>query len=95
MDKIKPYVILKVIIGHDNSSNLEGKDMKYLKDRFDKEKIEMIVINERVDEYGVGRLTKEELEDFADSIIENKKSNEQKMKLQIDLELQNKTEYIN
>ncbi len=95
MDKIKPYVILKVIIGPDNRVNLEDKDMKYLKDRFDKEKIEMIVINERVDEYGVGRLTQKELEDFADSIIENKKSNEQKMKLQIDLELQNKTEYIN
>lgn len=92
---MKPYVILKVIIGHDNSVNLEDKDVKYLKDRFDKEKIEMIVINERVDEYGVGRLTEKELVNFADSIIENKKSNEQKMKLQIDLELQNKTEYIN
>lgn len=95
MNKLKPYVILKVIIGPDNSSNLEDKDIKYLKDRFDKEKVEMIVVNERVNEYGVGKLTEKELEDFADSIIKNKRDNEEKMKMQVDLELHDQTRYMN
>ena len=55
----------------------------------------MIVIPERINVYGVKELTKQELIDFANSIIKNKRDNEEKMKMQVDLELHDQTKYMN
>lgn len=92
---MKPFVVITVIKGSANSVNLEPEDLEYLKNSFEKEKLEMIITNEETPGYRVERLTKKELVDFVELVTKREKDNAEKMKMQIELVLQSQTQYIN